>query len=239
MRRGLFVATLAHVAAILSSAYDYAQSSDEEYDENPCLPQIADRCFKDVYENLLCHVDPSSLPDCVKKNVDDFCDAASDALDCAVAIVDGDCTIAEGSDVFDAWISGLRNVYKTFCTAEKQLLSVLVAAPNCWNSIFFLKCVERTIRVNSTVDLMRVPLDLAMCNQIAVAASACNVKATRPSELCEAPQGAISEAIHSFFTGTKCGVPCVSSATMVLPHALSVACLTCYLCGISAMLFHL
>lgn len=229
----LLVAAVATLTAVCGAYdYGYGQSSGEQYDEVSCLPQIADRCFRDVYQNLLCHVDPASLPDCVRKSVDDFCDAASDALDCSVSIVDGDCTIAEGSEVFDAWISGLRNVHKTFCTAEKDLLRVLVAAPNCWNSIFFLKCVEKTIRVNSTVDLMRVPLDLPMCNQIAVAASACNVKATRASEACEAPQGAISEAIHAFLTGTSCRLPC-SAAPRPAPLAAALA--TC-LAAASALL---
>jgi hypothetical protein len=45
----------------------------EDSEEVNCLPNLADRCFSDIYTNLACHLDPTTSPYCKKRDVNDLC----------------------------------------------------------------------------------------------------------------------------------------------------------------------
>jgi len=48
-------------------------SEDTDNEQVNCLPQLADKCFTDIYTNLACHLDPTAPPDCAKRDVKDLC----------------------------------------------------------------------------------------------------------------------------------------------------------------------
>jgi hypothetical protein len=52
---------------------DEIEYEDNDSEQVNCLPQLADKCFTDVYTNLACHLDPTSPPFCTKRDVTDLC----------------------------------------------------------------------------------------------------------------------------------------------------------------------
>ena len=54
------------------SSDDY--NGDDDYvEEMNCLPQLADKCFSNVYADLECHFDPAASKMCKKNNAEILC----------------------------------------------------------------------------------------------------------------------------------------------------------------------
>jgi hypothetical protein len=63
---------------LLCTVLSVINGDDTDYEDNyseqvNCLPQLADRCFSDVYMNLACHLDPKAPKNCEKRDVKDLC----------------------------------------------------------------------------------------------------------------------------------------------------------------------
>ncbi|XP_023721094.1 uncharacterized protein LOC111871920 isoform X3 [Cryptotermes secundus] len=211
-------------------------SGDDVYDDIyseqvSCLPNLADKCFSDVYMNLACHLDPTAPKYCEKRDVKDLCSASSDALSCAQDIIDTSCKPEEGRNEFDAWIQGLQGIYSSICVDNFDKLKTLLNTATCWDSLTFLKCVERATKIGHIVDLLHSKLDLNRCSYLMIAMATCNAKATNPGQSCHSSQDIINEAIHAFFTRTKCGQLefCSFSSHPKLKASIALAVGTMYL----------
>ncbi|XP_021922450.1 uncharacterized protein LOC110831124 isoform X2 [Zootermopsis nevadensis] len=170
-----------------------------------CLPNLADKCFSDVYTNIACHLDPTAPKYCEKRDVKDLCSASADALSCAQDIIDTSCKAEEGRNEFDAWMQGLQGIYSSVCEENFDKLKMLLNTAKCWNVLSFLKCVEEGTKIGHIVDMLHSKLDLNRCSHLMIAMATCNSRATNPGRSCRSSQDIINEAIHAFFTQTKCG----------------------------------
>uniref|UniRef100_A0A1B6CGQ6 Protein TsetseEP domain-containing protein n=1 Tax=Clastoptera arizonana TaxID=38151 RepID=A0A1B6CGQ6_9HEMI len=185
--------------------------SDEYLDLSDCKPKLADKCFRDVYANLQCHTNLYQLTKCNKMDISDLCSGLSDALNCSSEIVDEDCSLDSGIATFDSWLGGLKAVYSNLCDSNNKAFKALMSTRNCWDGLLFVKCLENKTGISHVVDMLHVLLDQNECNRILISMSTCNVQATTNNGMCNTSQEVISEAIHSFFTKTKCGSICNTS----------------------------
>jgi hypothetical protein len=184
---------------------DDTDTEDTDNEQMNCLPQLADKCFTDIYTNLACHLDPTVPPDCEKRDVKDLCSASQDALLCAQDIIVTSCKPEDGRNNFGTWIQGLQGIYRSVCEDNFDKLKTLLNTAKCWNSLSFLKCVQEGAKIGHVVDVLHFKLDLNKCSHFMISMATCNVRATNPGRSCRSSQDIVNEAIHAFFTNTTCG----------------------------------
>ncbi|XP_042204916.1 uncharacterized protein LOC121854359 [Homarus americanus] len=188
---------------LTNSTGDY---NEEGEDEDECSPKVADRCFNDVQENLLCYVDTPVNRNCTYRDPRDFCEGMEDALNCTADIIDTGCSVKEGRDTFDIWLKGLRAVHRNFCdTDDLTIITDLLESSNCWKFKKFIRCVEDEVNVTHVSDLLTTKLDRFECNWIQLSVGACNANAEKNNMRCRGRAEAVQEAIAVFFAATSCG----------------------------------
>nr|AGM32775.1 hypothetical protein [Coptotermes formosanus] len=210
---------------------DDKDNEDNYNEEVNCLPQLADKCFSEVYSNLACHLDPTAPSYCEKLDANDLCSASNDALSCAEDIIDTSCKPEEGKNDFDAWIQGLKGIYSSACEDNLDKLKILLNTARCWNSLSFLKCVEEETKIGHVVDLLHSKLDLKRCSHLMISMATCNVRATNPGRSCRLSQDIVNEVIHAFFTKTTCrqSESCSSNSHPKLKATLTLTVAAVYL----------
>ncbi|XP_046683977.1 uncharacterized protein LOC124369883 [Homalodisca vitripennis] len=203
----IFFTTICDSGVLSEVGDDYDQDNEDNADL--CLPQLADRCFKDVMPSIVCQLENKGSCD----ELSDFCSVLADSLQCAADIIDTDCKPEEGRNNFDSWLSGLNAVYAKICDGSDGLLRVLLESP-CFNSDEFLECVEEMTQVTHVVDLLQVILNTNECNRLLIALPTCNVRANAAHSRCYMPQEVINSIIYTFFSHTQCGESCTKRTTV-------------------------
>ncbi|XP_053651306.2 uncharacterized protein [Cherax quadricarinatus] len=190
-----------------SPPLDDEDDDDIVVNEGKCEPALADNCFDDVNENLLCHVVSPVGRICKYRTAQDFCTGLDDALNCTSDIVDSDCSPLQGREVFDVWLSGLRAVQRALCQDDSDLtlLYNLLKSSNCWNFKKFIKCVEETVNVTHISDLLTTKLDKYECNLLQLSVGICNADSEKNHLKCRRKADAVQEAVAVFFANTACG----------------------------------
>lgn len=190
---------------------------DDDADEEPeCLPSEADVCFKDVNENLICHLQSATKRNCAQRTAKDLCVGLDDALNCTADIIDNGCSISDGAMVFDNWLGGLRGVYTRLCRQEDySLLNDLLQSDKCWNFKSFIRCVENKANLTHITDLLTTNLDQHECNLLQMVVSVCNDKAEKNRDRCMGKADAVNEAVAAFFSSSLCAgaIPIICEAS--------------------------
>ncbi|XP_071549786.1 uncharacterized protein [Panulirus ornatus] len=185
--------------------YDESLEDDSDGGDS-CQPAMADTCFSDVSENLLCHVLTPVGRNCTFRNAKDFCEGLDDALNCTSDIVDSGCTVAQGRQTFDVWLAGLRAVHASLCnTGDLSLITSLLQSSSCWRFKKFIKCVEEKANVTHVSDLLTTELDTYECNRLQLSVALCNALSEKNRVPCLGKADAVKEALVVFFGATSCG----------------------------------
>ncbi|KAG7155917.1 hypothetical protein Hamer_G012058 [Homarus americanus] len=125
---------------LTNSTGDY---NEEGEDEDECSPKVADRCFNDVQENLLCYVDTPVNRNCTYRDPRDFCEGMEDALNCTADIIDTGCSVKEGRDTWIQLSVGACNANaeknnmrcRGRAEAVQEAIAVFFAATSCGHEL--------------------------------------------------------------------------------------------------------
>ncbi|XP_027218436.1 uncharacterized protein [Penaeus vannamei] len=171
-----------------------------------CEPALADECFDDMLENLLCHLLSPVGRNCTMRNARDLCVGFDDALNCTSGIIDSSCSEKEGRLTFDTWLIGLRAVELDLCQGEAlEPIQVLLDNTRCWSFKKFISCIETEANIMHVSDLLTTDLDAYECNRLQLAVGVCNAKAEKNRWFCKDKAEVLHRALAVFFSATNCG----------------------------------
>ncbi|XP_037785283.1 uncharacterized protein LOC119581055 [Penaeus monodon] len=190
------------------AAADVEDQEEDNGDDEPevCEPALADECFDDVLENILCHVLSPVGRNCTMRNAKDLCVGFDDALNCTSGIIDSSCSEKEGRLTFDTWLIGLRAVELDLCQGEiLEPIQTLLDNTRCWNFKKFITCIESEANVTHVSDLLTTDLDAYECNRLQLAVGVCNAKAEKNRWFCKGKAEVLHRALAVFFSATNCG----------------------------------
>ncbi|XP_075211561.1 uncharacterized protein LOC142318869 [Lycorma delicatula] len=178
-----------------------------------CTPLLADRCFSEIYDKLPCHIKSTcstSNTTEINNDMNEFCSALYDSLNCLSDIIDSDCSKKDGKDIFDTWLNGLRAVDKFLCGNINETLRVIIENAQCWNGGIFLECIKTTTNLHHVVDIMHAALDIHECILVISGLAECNtlaglfVQDTNQPCSSQKPKELLDELVHIFFSQTYC-----------------------------------
>ncbi|XP_076334078.1 uncharacterized protein LOC143238055 isoform X2 [Tachypleus tridentatus] len=172
-----------------------------------CEPGFADTCFTAVQHDLdiILDVTNSNFRNTSDAALEDLCLSLDDSLLCTTDIIDTDCSLADGREVFDSWTRALRSAYDSVCVGSNDRLRDLLSNIQCWNVNTFIACTTEKVNLSHIRNLLHTPLDKAECRNLNETFKECTQDAS--TESCREQDStlrALDKVFDAFMDGSHC-----------------------------------